>query len=86
MLHYAVRAKLLDENPASAVPNPEPKRTEVATFTLDELDLLADELSPTFGPIPTFAALTGLRRANGQRLSGATSTRPPASSQSAAPS
>ena len=61
VLHYAVRAKLLDENPAAAVPNPEPKRTEVATFTLDELDLLASELSPTFRPIPVFAALTGLR-------------------------
>lgn len=61
VLHYAVRAKLLDENPAAAVPNPEPKRTEVQTFELAELDLLADELSPTFRPIPVFAALTGLR-------------------------
>lgn len=61
VLHYAVRAKLLDENPAAAVPNPEPKRTEVQTFTLDELDLIADELSPTFRPVPIFAALTGLR-------------------------
>jgi integrase len=61
VLHYAVRAKLLDENPAAAVPNPEPKRTEVQTFTLGELDLVADELSPTFRPVPVFAALTGLR-------------------------
>jgi hypothetical protein len=46
VLHYAVRAKLLDENPAALVPNPEPKRVEVPTFTLDELDLVAPELSP----------------------------------------
>lgn len=61
VLHYAVRAKLIDENPASLVPNPEPKRTEVQTLTLAELDLVACELSPAFRPIPVFAALTGLR-------------------------
>jgi integrase len=61
VLHYAVRAKLLDENPAAAVPNPEPKRAEVPTFTLDELETVAAELSPTSRPIPVFAALTGLR-------------------------
>jgi integrase len=61
VLHYAVRAKLLDENPAAAVPNPEPKRSEVSTFTLDELDLVADELEEPYKPIPVFAALTGLR-------------------------
>ena len=61
VLHYAVRAKLIDENPAALVPNPEPKRTEVQTLTLDELDLIGAELSPTFAPIPVFAALTGLR-------------------------
>lgn len=61
VLHYAVRAKLLDENPASAVPNPEPKRSEVPTFTLEELDVLSAELPPMFRPIPVFAALTGLR-------------------------
>ena len=61
LLHYAVRAKLLDENPAAVVPNPEPKRSEVPTFTLDELDLVAGELLPRFRPIPVFAALTGLR-------------------------
>jgi integrase len=61
VLHYAVRAKLLDENPASLVPNPEPKRTEVATFTLDELDAVASELPAQFQPLPVFAALTGLR-------------------------
>jgi hypothetical protein len=61
VLHYAVRAKLLDENPASLVQNPEPKRTEVQTFTISELGLVGGELSPVFRPIPIFAALTGLR-------------------------
>jgi integrase len=61
VLHYAVRAKLIDENPASLVPNPEPKRTEVETFALDELDAIGAELPPTLRAVPVFAALTGLR-------------------------
>jgi integrase len=60
-LHYAVRVKLLDENPAALVANPEPKRSEVATFTITELELTADELHRSFRTIPVFAALTGLR-------------------------
>ena len=45
VLHYAVRVKLLDENPASLVPNPEPKRREVLTFTdPGEVDAVAAEL------------------------------------------
>jgi integrase len=60
-LHYAVRAKLLDENPAALVPNPEPKRSEVPTFTLGELAAVADELGPAYAAIPLFAGLTGLR-------------------------
>jgi integrase len=61
VLHYAVRAKLLDENPAALVPNPEPKRTEVQTFTLPELDAVSVELARPFKALPVFAALTGLR-------------------------
>jgi integrase len=60
-LHYAVRAKLLDENPASLIVNPEPKRGEVPTFTLDEIEAVADELLPRYRAIPMLAALTGLR-------------------------
>jgi integrase len=56
-----VRVKLLDENPAALVANPEPKRGEVPTFTLAELEIVADELLPAFPAIPIFAALTGLR-------------------------
>jgi integrase len=62
VLHYAVRAKLLDENPSCLVPNPEPKRREVATFeSVENLEAIADELSPAFAPIPIFVGLTGLR-------------------------
>ena len=61
VLHYAVRAKLLDENAAALVPNPEPKRTEVQTFTLSELDAVSTELARPFKALPVFAALTGLR-------------------------
>ena len=56
-----MRAKLIDENPASLVPNPEPKRVEVRTFTLEELDAIAAELPRKLRAIPVFAALTGLR-------------------------
>jgi integrase len=62
VLHYAVRAKLLDENPAALVPNPEPKRREVLAFaSLAELEAVGEELSPQFRPLPLFVALTGLR-------------------------
>jgi integrase len=62
VLHYAVRAKLLDDNVACSVPNPEPKRREVLTFsTVDELEAVGAELSPTFAPLPLFVGLTGLR-------------------------
>ncbi len=61
VLHYAVRAKLLDENPAALISNPEPKRGDVPTFTLEELDAVAGEMLPCFAAIPIFASLTGLR-------------------------
>jgi integrase len=62
VLHYAVRAKLLDENIACQVPNPEPKRREVPSFeSIAELETVADELAIRFRPLPIFAGLTGLR-------------------------
>jgi integrase len=62
VLHYAVRAKLLDENVACLLPNPEPKRREVPAFeSIDELEAVGAELSPTFQPLPVFVGLTGLR-------------------------
>ncbi len=62
VLNYAVRIKLLDENVASLVPNPEPKRREVEAFdTLDTLDAIGEELSERYAQLPVFVALTGLR-------------------------
>jgi integrase len=62
VLHYAVRAKLLEENVAAHVPNPEPKRREVPSFvSVEELELVGAELSPTFRSLPLFVGLTGLR-------------------------
>lgn len=61
-LNYAVRAGLLDENPAKKIPNPEPKRREVLAFeSVDDLEAVGDELSLAFRPLPLFAGLTGLR-------------------------
>ena len=41
-----MRVKLLDESPASHVPNPEPKRREILTFgSLAELELVGAELT-----------------------------------------
>lgn len=62
VLAYAVAAKLLDENVAKAVPNPEPKRREVLAFSsVAELEALAAELPAMFAPVPVFVGLTGLR-------------------------
>jgi integrase len=62
VLAYAVRAKILDENVAKLIPNPEPKRREVPSFeTIEDLEAVAVELGPTFGAIPIIGALTGLR-------------------------
>lgn len=61
VLHYAVRTRLLDENPAALVPNPRPKRPEVQTFTLPELAAIGEELPAGRAGIPVFGALTGLR-------------------------
>jgi integrase len=61
-LHYAVRAKLLTDNPACAVPNPEPKREEVPTFgSWAEIEAVAAELSSQDAIMVLFAVGTGLR-------------------------
>jgi hypothetical protein len=50
VLHYAVRPKVVEENVAALVPNPEPKRREVPTFeSVDDLESVAEELGPMFG-------------------------------------
>ena len=62
MLAYAVRAKLIGENAAQAVPNPEPKRREVPVFgAWEQLDRIADELAPARRSLPIVVAGTGLR-------------------------
>ena len=61
VLGYAVRTKLLDENVAEHVPNPQPRVREVQVFDLAEIEAIAAELAPMFRAIPMFAAFTGLR-------------------------
>jgi integrase len=61
-LEAGVRWGDLDRNPAKLVgANPPPPPRGVRTFTLDELDKLATELGPRYGPMIRFAAATGLR-------------------------
>jgi integrase len=62
VLAYAVRAKLVAENVAQAVPNPEPKRREVPVFgSWAELEAVAAELPPERASLPILVAGTGLR-------------------------
>ncbi len=61
VLEHAVRLKMLDENPAKAVPNPGPRRPEVETFgSWAEVDAIGEEIGP-WRPLVVFAAGTGLR-------------------------
>ena len=62
MLGYGVRTKLVSENVAQLVTNPEPKRREVPTFgAWEELDRVALELHPARASLPIVVAGTGLR-------------------------
>ena len=52
----------MSTNPAKqAGRNPQPKRDEVTPLEPDEVDALADELGPVYGPLVIVAAYTGLR-------------------------
>lgn len=56
------RWQYISRNPAvDAGPNPEPRAEELRPFTADEVDMLAEELGPVYGPLVIFAAETGLR-------------------------
>ena len=79
VLSYAVRAKLVGENVAQLVPNPEPKRREAPTFgSWEELERLADELPPERRSLPILVAGTGLRPEEWLALTRPTSISAPA--------
>jgi integrase len=61
-LARAVEWGLIDANPAkTGVDNPQPPRREMHPFESDQLEALAAELGPRYGPMILFAAATGLR-------------------------
>jgi integrase len=61
-LDAAVRWGLMTKNPVKlAGPNPQPKAEEIHPFTQGEVDLVAEELGPKYGPAVVFASETGMR-------------------------
>jgi integrase len=61
-LEAAVRWGLVGSNPAKATGrNPQPKREEVEHFEPNDVERLAVELGPIYGPLVVVAAYTGLR-------------------------
>ena len=61
-LDAAIRWGLISSNPAKlAGRNPQPKRDEVVPFEPAEVERLAVELGPVYGPLVVVAAHTGLR-------------------------
>jgi integrase len=61
-LNAAVRWDYMSRNPAVAAGrNPQPRAEELRPFTRGEVDALAIELGPVYGPLVVFAAETGLR-------------------------
>jgi hypothetical protein len=52
----------MTRNPAKlAGRNPQPKAEEIHPFTQAEIDLVAEELGPKYGPAVVFASQTGMR-------------------------
>ena len=61
-LEAAIRWGHMRENPAKlAGPNPQPKAEEIHPFTQAEIDRVAEELGPKYGPAVVFASETGMR-------------------------
>jgi hypothetical protein len=87
-LARAVGWGLLDTNPAkTGVDNPPAPRREMRPFDTDgELEALATELGPLYGPMVLFAAATGLRPGEWLALEHRDSTSTTGSSTSAEPS
>jgi integrase len=65
VLNRAVAWELIDFNPAKrGVENPSPRSQEKRPFeSWSEIDAVAEQLGPLFGPMVVFAAATGLRPA-----------------------
>lgn len=56
-----VRWRYITRNPAVDMgPNPQPRAEEIDPFSREEIDELAEELGPVYGPMVVFAAETGL--------------------------
>jgi integrase len=62
VLTQAVAWQMIERNPADGIRNPKPKAPEIRPFaSWEEVEAIATELGPRFGPIVTFAVGTGLR-------------------------
>ena len=62
MFAAASRWRYIARNPAVDVgPNPQPRAEEIRPFTPEEVDRLAEELGPVYGPLVVFVCETGLR-------------------------
>jgi hypothetical protein len=82
VLNRAVAWGLIDHNPAKrGVPNPARRAKEKRPFdSWRQLDAVAEQLGPVYGPMVVFAAATGLDRRSCSHSNSETSTAPPASS------
>jgi integrase len=68
-LGAATRWGYMASNPALAAGrNRQPAPRPIRAYTRDELDALAAELAPAYGPLPAFVAATGLRPEEWQAL------------------
>jgi integrase len=58
----AVRWNYISRNPAvDAGPNVQPRAEELQPFSVEQIDMLGEELGPVYGPLAVFVAATGLR-------------------------
>jgi integrase len=62
VLRQAISWQMLERNPAEGIRNPKPKAPEIQPFeSWEDVEAIAVELGPWFGPIVMFAVGTGLR-------------------------